>query len=144
MKQMTLRKVAIAASTFACAALLAPDWSNQSGVSLSVRNAEARIGNPLTPLSVAGVARRQVRRSAYGVGLGLAGTGAYYDGANAPYYYGSSTPYYGSNAPYYGSEARYYGSNAPYAAPVYGHYNDTGYQYSDNPPGYGTVARYDN
>jgi hypothetical protein len=41
-------------------------WSEQSGVSLSVESAQARIGRPLTPLSVAGVARRHYRRAAYG------------------------------------------------------------------------------
>ena len=32
-----------------------------------VSNAEARVGRPLTPVSVAGVARRSVRRCAVGV-----------------------------------------------------------------------------
>jgi hypothetical protein len=38
----TLRTVAVAASTFACAALLSPGWSEQGGVSLSVNKAEAQ------------------------------------------------------------------------------------------------------
>jgi hypothetical protein len=37
------------------------------GVSSFVAVAEARIGRPLTPVSVAGVARRTVRRCAVGV-----------------------------------------------------------------------------
>ena len=37
------------------------------GVSSLIPSAEARIGRPLTPVSVAGVARRTVRRCAVGV-----------------------------------------------------------------------------
>jgi hypothetical protein len=37
--KMTLRTVA--ASTFACAALFSPGWSEQGGVSLSISKAEA-------------------------------------------------------------------------------------------------------
>jgi hypothetical protein len=76
MKQMSLTTVAIAASTFACAALLSFGWSEQRGLSLSVEKAEARVGRPLTPVSVAGVARRQNRRAAYGAGVVGAGAAA--------------------------------------------------------------------
>ena len=38
-----------------------------SGVRSSVSTAEARVGRPLTPVSVAGVGRRTVRRCAVGV-----------------------------------------------------------------------------
>src|SRR5258705_1760739 len=65
MKQMSVTTVVIGASTFACAALLSFSWSEQRGVSLSVESAQARVGRPLTPVSVAGVARRQNRRAAY-------------------------------------------------------------------------------
>ena len=37
------------------------------GVSSAVPSAEARLGRPLTPVSVSGVARRTVRRCAVGV-----------------------------------------------------------------------------
>ena len=63
MKQMSLRTFAIATSAFACATLLSFSWSEQRGVSLSVESAQARVGRPLTPVSVAGVARRQNRRA---------------------------------------------------------------------------------
>lgn len=76
MKQMSLSKVAIAGSAFVCAALLSFSWSEQRGVSLSIESAQARIGRPLTPMSVAGVARRQYRRGAYGYGAGVAGAAA--------------------------------------------------------------------
>ena len=39
--KMTMRTVALAASTFACAALFSPGWSDQGGISLSIGNAEA-------------------------------------------------------------------------------------------------------
>jgi len=76
MKQMSPTRIAIAASTFGCAALLSFNWSEQRGVSLSVESAQARVGRPLTPVSVAGVARRQTRRAVYGAGVVGAGAAA--------------------------------------------------------------------
>ena len=76
MIKMSLTKIAIAVSTFACAGLLSVGWSEQRGVSLSVEEAQARVGRPLTPVSVAGVARRQNRRAAYGYGVGAGVVGA--------------------------------------------------------------------
>src|SRR6202795_2495072 len=76
MKQMSLTTGVIAASTFACAALLSFGWSEQRGISLSVESAQARVGRPLTPVSVAGVARRQTRRAVYGAGAIGAGAAA--------------------------------------------------------------------
>jgi hypothetical protein len=102
---MTLKKVAIAASAFACAAVLTFGWSDQDGVSLSVESAQARVGRPLTPVSVAGVARRQTRRAVYGagvVGAGVIGAGAYYAGRG--YYGGGPYAYYGSGNGYQGWE----------------------------------------
>jgi hypothetical protein len=75
MKLMSLGKFAIATSTFACTALLSFGWSEQRGVSLSIESAQARIGRPWTPVSVAGVARRQYRRAAWGYGAGVVGAG---------------------------------------------------------------------
>jgi len=93
MKHASLGKTAIAVSVFACATMLSIDWTEQKGVSLSVESAQARVGRPLTPVSVAGVARRQGRRAAIGaaaVGAGVVGAG----------YYGATAPYYGSGGPY--------------------------------------------
>ena len=42
MKQMSMKKIAIAASAFACATLFSPGWSGPGGVSLSVNKAEAQ------------------------------------------------------------------------------------------------------
>jgi hypothetical protein len=64
-----VRKAALAASAFACAALFSFGWSEQRGISLSVESAQARVGRPLTPVSVAGVARRHTRRAVYGSGI---------------------------------------------------------------------------
>ncbi|MCK1392576.1 hypothetical protein [Bradyrhizobium sp. 1] len=42
------------------------EWSSTDGLALSVNSAEARVGRPLTPVSVAGVARRTTRRAVVG------------------------------------------------------------------------------
>ncbi len=81
-------KSAIAISVFTCTAVLSLGWSEQGGVSLSVESAQARVGRPLTPVSVAGVARRHNRRAAYGYGVAGAaavGTAGAVAAANAPY-----------------------------------------------------------
>jgi len=106
MKQPSLAKAAIAVSVVACATMLTFDWTEQKGVSLSVDSAQARVGRPLTPVSVAGVARRQGRRAAIGaaaVGAGVVGAGI------------ATAGYYGATAPYYGATAPYYGGGGPYA-----------------------------
>jgi hypothetical protein len=87
--KMNLKTIAIVTSTIACATLLSPGFSEQGGVSLSVESAQARVGRPLTPVSVAGVARRTTRRAYYGaaaVGAAAAGT-AYYYGSQPSYGY---------------------------------------------------------
>ena len=77
--QIKWKALAIATSTFACASLLSFGWSEQGGISLSVKSAQARVGRPLTPVSVAGVARRQTRRAVYGTAAvgAAAAAGAY-------------------------------------------------------------------
>ena len=65
MNHMSPMKWAIAGSTVVCATLFSFGWSEQHGASLSVESVQARVGRPLTPVSVAGVARRQNRRAAY-------------------------------------------------------------------------------
>ena len=98
MKQVSLGKAAIAVSVFACATMLTFDWTEQKGVSLSVESAQARVGRPLTPVSVAGVARRQGRRAA--VGAAVVGAGVVGAGVAAAGYYGTPAPYYGGGGPY--------------------------------------------
>ena len=56
-------------------------------VSLSLDKADARIGRPLTPMSVAGVNRRVHRRAYYGAAAGAAAAGAvYYNSQRCGYY----------------------------------------------------------
>jgi hypothetical protein len=153
MKQMGPMTAVIAASTFACAALLSFSWSERGGVSLSVENAQARVGRPLTPVSVAGVARRQNRRAAYGygaVGAGLAGgaIGAAAIAAASPYGYYGGGPYvgtgwgdydgYGTGGYYGGGYAnRSYVTGRPTLFPrYYGGYGTGGYDGSYAAAGY--------
>ena len=72
---MSFRKIAIATTTLTCATLFSFGWSEQRGASLSIESAQARVGRPLTPVSGAGVARRNYRRAAYGYGAGAVGAG---------------------------------------------------------------------
>jgi hypothetical protein len=137
-----LTKVAIATSTFACAALLSCGWSEDGGVSLSVESAHARVGRPLTPVSVAGVARRQYRRGAYGYGAGVVGAGlgaaaigtaAAVGAATSPWGWGGD-PYY-TGAGYYGGGPYYrnaaWGAGTYYGGPGWG----GGPYYSGGPKG---------
>ena len=118
--KLALKRTAIATSTVACAALLSFSWSEQRGVSLGIESAQARIGRPLTPMSVAGVARRQYRRAAYGYGAGVVGAGlaagaigAAAVAATSPYGYYGGGPYAGTGWGYYGGyPGGYYGGYA--------------------------------
>jgi hypothetical protein len=71
--------IAISAATF-CATPLSPHWSPTKVFPVAIDSAEARVGRPLTPGSVAGVNRRVNRRAYYGaaaVGAAAVGAGAY-------------------------------------------------------------------
>ena len=84
-------------------------WS-QKTVTLSLDSADARLGRPLTPLSVAGVHRRAYRRAVYGTAA--YGVGSYYGASGYPgYSYGS----YGYPAYGYGSYGYGYGHRSLYA-----------------------------
>ena len=144
------RKAILAGSAFLCATSLSFGWSDHGGLPLSVASAQARVGRPATPVSVAGVARRHVRRGGY-VGAGLAGAAAvgtaaaigsaYYNGyyRGGPYYRGAGYGYgagpyeaygggpyeaYGAVLPYGGYVAAPYGGYGavPYGAYGYGYY----------------------
>src|SRR5262249_45218952 len=148
MKQKSLRTFAIATSAFACATLLSFSWPEQRGISLAVESAQARIGRPLTPVSVAGVARRQYRRAAYGYGAGVVGAGlaagaigAAAVAATSPYgYYGGySDNYYDTYGGYYGGGYvnRSYVTGRPTLIPrYYGGYGTGGYDGSYAAVGY--------
>lgn len=72
-------------------------WSATTGPFLSSDNAQARIGHPLSPGSVAGVNRRVNRRTArrayYGGAAAVGAAAAYYGSAGNNYYGGGYSPY---------------------------------------------------
>jgi hypothetical protein len=74
MKRLSALGIIAAAALF-CAAPLSLHWSPTKTPSLSVDTADARIGRPLTPMSVAGVNRRVHRRAYYGAAAVGAGYG---------------------------------------------------------------------
>jgi len=136
MKRRTAVSTVIMGAAILCAAPFSLQWS-QKTVKLSLDSAEARIGRPLTPFSVAGVHRRAYRRAvygtaaAYGVGSHYGATRGYGHPASGYGTYASSYQGYG-----YGSYASTYPGYGTYASgyPGYGHrslYASAGY------PGYG-------
>ena len=135
-RSLGLLPYTIVGAALLTAAPFSLQWS-QKAVTLSLDSADARIGRPLTPFSVAGVHRRAYRRAVYGAAA--YGVGSYY-GASG---YGSSYGYpaygYGSYASGYGYPAYGYGSYAPRYG--YGSYA-SGYGYGYRSlyafaPGYG-------
>jgi hypothetical protein len=113
MKKIGLLSAAIGAMVLA-ATPLSLRMSSNALPSLSVDQADARVGRPLTPVSVAGVNRRQNRRAAYGYGAGAvgAGLGAAAIGTAAAV---GAAPYYGGTGYYSNSYAAYPAQN-PYPA----------------------------
>jgi len=77
MKRLSALGIIAAAALF-CAAPLSLNWSPTKTPSLSVDTADARVGRPLTPGSVAGVNRRVNRRGA--AAAGAVGAGIYAHG----------------------------------------------------------------
>ncbi len=77
---MTKLRIAgiIMGAAFVCAVPVSVQWSAQNGPTLAMDSAQAVIGRPLTPGSVAGVNRR-VHRRAYRHG--------YYGGGGYRHYY---------------------------------------------------------
>jgi hypothetical protein len=69
----------VVATGLLCSAPVTIDWSPAKMPSLSVNTADARLGRPLTPMSVAGVNRRVHRRAYYGAAAaaGAVGYGYY-------------------------------------------------------------------
>jgi hypothetical protein len=92
--------------------LLSFGWSEQAGISLSIESVQARVGRPLTPVSVAGVARRHYRRAAIGTAAVVGAGGAYYAGAG----YDAGSPYYSDTVR--GARAAYYGAYPSAALPA--------------------------
>jgi hypothetical protein len=65
MKRWSMLGVVLGAAVI-CAAPISLRWSAANTLSLSLDKADARVGRPLTPMSVAGVNRRVHRRAYYG------------------------------------------------------------------------------
>ena len=93
MKKLSVIGATLLGAAVLCAAPISLHLSQDKGMSLSGDKAQARIGRPLTPGSVAGVhrryERRAYRRGNYGQGYygrGYYGQGSYGHGG----YYGSS------------------------------------------------------
>jgi hypothetical protein len=74
MKKMSALGI-LGVTALLCSAPISLNWSPAKTLSLSVDSADARVGRPLTPMSVAGVNRR-VHRRAY-VGAAAAGAAGY-------------------------------------------------------------------
>lgn len=69
-------KLWLAGAVVACAAISSVQWSEDE-LSFSIQSAQARVGRPATPVSVAGVARRTTRRAVVGgAAVGAAAAGA--------------------------------------------------------------------
>ncbi len=89
MKKLSMLGVTALTAALIAAAPFSLNWSSAKPASLSLDTAQARIGRPLTPGSVAGVSRRVGRRTYrrgvyYGAAAaGAAATGAYYYGRRA-------------------------------------------------------------
>jgi hypothetical protein len=121
MNQTRLHRAAIAIASLACATLFSFEWSEQRGISLSVDSAEARVGRPLTPVSVAGVARRQNRRAAYGYGGGVVGAGLGVAAVGTAAAVAATQPWGWGSGPYAGTG--YYGGPLSANAAYQGYYN---------------------
>ena len=138
-QEITMLKIAAAGATALCAGILCTtpyslSVTPQGSVSLSLDSAVARIGHPLTPMSVAGVHRRAMRRT-YGVGANL----GYHPVARAALYGAAAT-----GAGYYGAGYGWggYGYGTGYGYPAYGYGYGTGYSYPSYGYGYGTGYSY--
>ena len=72
MRQVIIKRALLAGAVVACGTFGSVAWLPSGGLRVSIESAQARVGRPLTPVSVAGVARRTTRRAA--VGAAAAGT----------------------------------------------------------------------
>jgi hypothetical protein len=86
MKKLTVLGVVLGAGLLA-AIPFSVQWTPAKTLSLSLDKAEARLGRPLSPMSVAGVHRRVHRRAYYGAAAaGAAAAGGYYYSRRCGYY----------------------------------------------------------
>jgi hypothetical protein len=86
MKKLSALGLVVAAGLL-CSVPLTLNWSPAKAPSLSIDTADARVGRPLTPMSVAGVNRRVHRRAYVGAAAaGAAGYGYYNYARRCGYY----------------------------------------------------------
>jgi len=81
---------AAAGATLLAMVPFSPHGSPTTAISVSLDTAEARVGRPLTPMSVAGVNRRVNRRAYYGAaaaGAAAAGYGYYNSARRCAYWH---------------------------------------------------------
>ncbi|AWL92538.1 MULTISPECIES: hypothetical protein [Bradyrhizobium] len=77
MRLVGIRRTLLFAAVLGCGIFGSTQWSNDAGTVFGVSGAEARVGRPATPASVAGVARRTTRRAVVGgAAVGAAAAGA--------------------------------------------------------------------
>jgi hypothetical protein len=88
-KKLSLLGATLGAALICATVPFSLQWSPAKTLSLSVDTADARIGRPLTPMSVAGVNRRVHRRAYYGAAAaaGAVAAGTYYNHARRCGYY---------------------------------------------------------
>ena len=85
--RIKLRLLGIAATAvFFCSSPVTLQWSPAHMPSVSLQQADARVGRPLTPMSVAGVNRRVHRRAYYGAAAAGAAAYGVYNRAACGYY----------------------------------------------------------
>lgn len=65
MNAYMMNKILLLALSFIIGMLISVNWSAKNGISIELQTAQARVGRPLSPGSVAGVHRRHVRRHHY-------------------------------------------------------------------------------
>jgi hypothetical protein len=76
MRKINVNRALLASATLAFGTLASINWSPGEGLAVAVDSAQARVGRPLTPVSVAGVARRSTRRAVVGgAAVGVAASG---------------------------------------------------------------------
>lgn len=107
MKKLTVLSIIVGGALLA-AVPLSLQWSPEKTVVLSLDRADARVGRPLTPGSIAGVNRRVNRRAYRGAYYGAAAAGAATAYGVGSYYSSYGYPAYG-----YGYPAAYRGYARP-------------------------------
>jgi hypothetical protein len=66
MRKIAIKQALLVTATLAFGTLASITWSSSGEPSIAIESAQARVGRPLSPVSVAGVARRTTRRAVVG------------------------------------------------------------------------------